>query len=48
MGLRAIFYFLVKNPDCYVRLQAEIDAAFKTRKVSPIVTYQQGADLSYL
>lgn len=48
MGLRAIFYLLVKNPITYSKLRNEVDAAWKAGKLSPIVEFQQAAALPYL
>ncbi len=46
--LSAIFYYLLKNPSTYQRLQSEIDTAIKDGKVSDPVTFKEAQDLRYL
>ncbi len=48
MALRAIFYFLVKNPTTYRKLMDEISQADQEGKLSDFVEFQQGLDLKYL
>ena len=48
MALRSIFYFLVKNPDKYRKLVAEIDSAEEVGKLSPFISYKEGNELEYL
>lgn len=48
MAFRSIFYYLVKNPDKYRKLMAEIDAADQDGKLSQIVKYKEGNELVYL
>jgi cytochrome P450 len=48
MALRAIFYFVVKNPKSYAKLAEEIDAAKKAGRFSEVVEYQQALELPYL
>jgi cytochrome P450 len=46
--LSAIFYYLLKNPSTYHRLQTEIDTAAKEGRLSDPVTFKEGQDLRYL
>ncbi|TVY15514.1 Pisatin demethylase [Lachnellula arida] len=48
MALRAIFYFLVKNPRKYEKLMAEIDEAEAEGKFSEYVEFSEGQQLKYL
>lgn len=48
ISLRAIIYFLVKNPTAYYALQQEIDAADREGKISEYITYAECLDLHYL
>ncbi|KAE8341952.1 hypothetical protein BDV24DRAFT_150746 [Aspergillus arachidicola] len=48
ISLRAIVYFLVKNPSVYQKLQSEIDAADQAGKLSHYVTYAECLELPYL
>ena len=48
MALRAVFYFLVKHPDVYRKLTAEIDLAIQRGELSEMVEFQQGLKLKYL
>lgn len=48
MALRAIFYFLVKNPRTYEKLMAEIDEAEAEGKFSEYVGFSEGQQLQYL
>lgn len=48
VALRAIFYFLVKNPRVYKKLMTEIDENDKAGKLSPLVTYEQALAMPYL
>ncbi|KAK3182230.1 Cytochrome p-450 [Lecanicillium sp. MT-2017a] len=48
ISLRAVFYYLIKNPRCYEILQAEIDAADRNGKLSKHVSYAECLQLPYL
>jgi cytochrome P450 len=48
IGLRSIFYFLMKNPDKLAKARAEIDAAFVEGTLSSPVQYNQSVKLPYL
>jgi cytochrome P450 len=43
--LSALFYYLLKNSDCYTKLQAEIDAHFPSTEP---ITFKQSQNLPYL
>ena len=46
--LRAIFYFLMKNPDKLAKIRAEIDAAFANGTLSHPAQYNAAITLPYL
>lgn len=46
--LRAIFYFLVKYPRVYAKLQAEIDAFDSAGKFGETVPFDIGNEMPYL
>ena len=48
IGLRAILYFLCRNPNVYNRLQKEVDDAFAAGNLSSPVRYADGSKLEYL
>lgn len=48
MSLRAIFYFLVQNPEAYRKLQAEIDEAEDAGRFGELVDFETGSHLPYL
>ena len=48
IGLRAIFYYLAKNPGPYQKLREEIDRAEKEGKFSDYVKFEEGMNLPYL
>jgi cytochrome P450 len=48
VALRAIFYFVVKNPLVYKKLMAEIDEHDKAGKLSSLITYEQASAMPYL
>ncbi|KEF59035.1 uncharacterized protein A1O9_03878 [Exophiala aquamarina CBS 119918] len=48
VALRAIFYFLVKNPRVYKKLMDEIDENDRAGKLSSMVTYEQVLAMPYL
>lgn len=48
IGLRSIFYFLMKNPDKLAKARAEIDAAFADGTLSSPIHYNQSFKLPYL
>lgn len=48
IALRAIFYFLIKNPETYQSLVHEIEEADRDGRLSPVIEYQQGLKLPYL
>lgn len=50
--LAAVFYFLVKNPSCYKKLQDELDNAIQTGKIrkadNGLITWAESQTLPYL
>ncbi|KAI9654954.1 MAG: hypothetical protein M1821_005707 [Bathelium mastoideum] len=48
IGLRAILYFLCRNPNVYNKLQKEIDDAFDAGRLSSPVRYADSSKLEYL
>ncbi|KAE8423593.1 cytochrome P450 [Aspergillus pseudocaelatus] len=48
ISLRAIVYYLMKNPSVYQKLQNEIDEADRAGKLSHYVTYTECLELPYL
>jgi cytochrome P450 len=46
--LSAIFYYLLKNPSTYHRLQSEVDTAAKDGMISNPVTFKEAQGLPYL
>jgi cytochrome P450 len=48
IGLRSIFYFLMKNPSKLDKVRAEIDAAFADGRLTSPVQYNQSIKLPYL
>jgi cytochrome P450 len=48
MSLRAVFYYVVRDPRIYTQLQQEIDHADAERKLSEYITYTESLELPYL
>lgn len=48
MSLRAVFYYLTRNPWTYKKLQDEIDTADAAGIFSRLVSFKQGSSLLYL
>lgn len=48
IALRAVIYFLCRNPECMRRLVSDIDAADRKAKLSRPVTYKEACELPYL
>lgn len=48
IALRAVVYFLCKNPDRLIKLQAEIDDAERLGALSETITYAEALKLPYL
>lgn len=52
ISLAAVFYFLLKHPDCYTKLQEELDGAIQTGKIetreSGLVSWAESQTLPYL
>lgn len=48
IALRAVIYFLCKNPEKLAKLQAEIDSAEKAGSISNPVTYAEAMKMPYL
>lgn len=46
--LRAIFYYLSKNPRTYAKLAAELQDAKAKGLISEVISFQQGKKLLYL
>ncbi|KAL2835369.1 cytochrome P450 [Aspergillus pseudoustus] len=48
ISLRAIFYYVIKNPQVYGKVQNEIDEADRENRLSKFVTYEECLKLPYL
>ena len=48
IGLRSVFYFLIKNPRCYAKVMEEIDQADEKGQLSDHVSYEECLKLPYL
>lgn len=48
MSIRAIFYYLIKNPRAYQKLRDELDEADRLGNLSPIIEHKQAMELPYL
>ncbi len=48
ISLRAVFYYLVRNPNCFKKAQAEIDQADQEGKLSKHISYAECLQLPYL
>ncbi len=48
ISLRALFYYVIKSPSVYVKLQKEVDEADRDGKLSHFVTYAESLELKYL
>lgn len=48
ISLRAIIYYLIKNPIAYEKLKQEVDQADQAGKLSKSVTYAESLELTYL
>ncbi|PPJ60736.1 hypothetical protein CBER1_02380 [Cercospora berteroae] len=48
IALRAVIYFLCRNPDCMRKLVGDIDAADREGKLSRLITYKETCQLPYL
>ena len=52
ISLAAVFYFLVKHPSCYKKLQAELDNAIQDGKIGKaengLITWTESQTLTYL
>ena len=48
ISLRSIFYYLCKNPRCYVKLVAEIDEMDKNGDLSNPVSFAEASRMPYL
>jgi len=48
VALRAIFYFVIKNPRVYEKLMIELDENDKAGKLSSLVTYEEASAMPYL
>lgn len=48
MSLRAVFYFLVQNPEAYCKLRAEINEAESAGRFGELVDFETGSNLPYL
>jgi cytochrome P450 len=48
IGMRSIFYFLMKNPDTLAKVKTEIDIAFADGTLSCPIQYNQSIRLPYL
>ncbi|EGC43398.1 cytochrome P450 oxidoreductase [Histoplasma capsulatum var. duboisii H88] len=46
--LRAVFYYLCKNPSTYRKLQREVDSAVEEGRLSKPATYKETTTLTYL
>ena len=48
ISLRAVLYFLIKNPAAYQTLKEEINKAENENKFGDFVTFEQGSKIIYL
>ena len=48
ISLRAVFYFLVQNPQSYGKVQQEIDSADREGRLSEYITYAECLEMPYL
>lgn len=52
ISLAAVFYYLLKNPNCYKKLQAELDEAVRDGKIASqengLITWTESQTLPYL
>lgn len=48
ISLRAMFYYLAREPNCLAKLLQEIDEKDKAGKLSTIVTFAESQDMPYL
>jgi cytochrome P450 len=48
ISLRAVFYYVIRDPQVYERLRNEIDAADRAGRLSKYVTYAESLELEYL
>ncbi|ETS84381.1 hypothetical protein PFICI_02406 [Pestalotiopsis fici W106-1] len=48
ISLRAVFYYFLRNPQCYDKLQAEIDHYDDSGKLSPVISYTESLQMNYL
>jgi cytochrome P450 len=48
ISLRSMFYYLCKNPRCYLRVVDEIDAMDSAGELSEIVTFAESNQMKYL
>ena len=45
--MQSFFHYVLSSPECYKRLQAEIDSAQSSDQLSPIVQYAEAQKLEY-
>ncbi|KAH8742675.1 cytochrome P450 [Diaporthe sp. PMI_573] len=48
ISLRAVFYYLIRDKRVYAELQKEIDAFEAAGRLSPVITYAESLEMSYL
>ncbi|KAL2855332.1 cytochrome P450 [Aspergillus pseudoustus] len=48
ISLQAVFYYIVKNPPVYEKIQSEIDEADRKKQLSEFVTFKECLGLPYL
>uniref|UniRef100_A0A8H7KBQ6 Cytochrome P450 n=1 Tax=Bionectria ochroleuca TaxID=29856 RepID=A0A8H7KBQ6_BIOOC len=48
ISLRAVFYYLIRNPESYKKLQKEIDELDDAGKLSPVISYAESLQMDYL
>ena len=48
IALRAMIYYLCKNPRCYSKLVAEIDDSDRKGELSKFITYAEAVRMPYL
>ena len=48
ISLRACFYYLLKNPQTYQKLVAEVDEAERRGELSAFVTFEESVKMPYL
>lgn len=48
ISLRSMFYYLCRNPSCYDKVVAEIDAMDEAGELSELITFAESNKMKYL